>query len=167
MTDSKQGKGRPRVLIAIACYGVKNLKFLQEIMRNYRSMSFDVEIVVVSEAPKDLGKDTKVIVGLPSKNPWSLPFAHKAIFAENADRFDLFIYSEDDMDVTEENIQAFVRASAALKPDQIAGYLRYETGQDGAKVLTDVHGNFHWQPESAAEAIPSPSSRTSMRHSTS
>lgn len=110
----------------------------------------EVDVIVVSEAPKDLGPEVKVIVGLPSPNPWSLPFAHKAVFAQNVDRYDLFIYSEDDMDVTEENIQAFLRATPQLEPREIAGYLRYEIGQSGVWSLPEVHAAFHWKPESIA-----------------
>ena len=104
-------------------------------------MTMEVDVIVVSEAPKDLGPEVKVIVGLPSPNPWSLPFAHKAVFAQNVDRYDLFIYSEDDMYVTEENIQAFLRATPQLEPREIAGYLRYEIGQSGVWSLPETaHG---------------------------
>jgi 2-polyprenyl-3-methyl-5-hydroxy-6-metoxy-1,4-benzoquinol methylase len=107
-----------------------------------------VQIVVLSEAPKDLGGDVEVVVGLPSQNPWSLPFAHKPIFAHRLEQFDLFIYSEDDMEVTEQNIEAFLRVTTALEPDEIAGYLRYETDPNGIKVLTDAHGGYRWKPDS-------------------
>lgn len=148
MTGSAQKSGRLRVLLGIASYGEKNLGFLKQIIQAYRSMAFDTDVVVFSEAPKNLGDGVRVLVGLPGKNPWSLPFAHKAFFAENVDHYDLFIYTEDDMDVTEGNVQAFLRAMPDLEFDEIAGFLRYETNPDGTRILTDVHGTFHWKPES-------------------
>jgi 2-polyprenyl-3-methyl-5-hydroxy-6-metoxy-1,4-benzoquinol methylase len=136
-----------RLLVVIASYGEKNLNCLKNIIQTYRSMAMEVDVIVVSNAPKDLGPDVKVFVGLPSKNPWSLPFAHKPIFQERADSHDLFIYSEDDMAVTERNIQAFLRVTPHLAPDEIAGYLRYEVAPDGGWSLPEVHGASHWKPE--------------------
>ena len=87
-------------------------------------------------------------VGLPSNNARSLPFAHKKLFAENLDRYDLFIYSEDDIDITEAHIGAFLHVSKVLKPDEIAGFLRYEMDTAGSLWMSDVHSMFHWKPES-------------------
>lgn len=139
---------RLRLLVGIASYGNKNIEFLKRIIRNYQSFDMEVTIFVLSEAPKDLGPDVEVMVGLPSKNPWSLPFAHKRVFADNIDRYDLFAYSEDDMEVTEENIDAFLRITPELEQDEIAGFLRYETDQAGIFSFPEVHGSFHWKPES-------------------
>ena len=138
-----------RMLAVIACYGHKNVELLQETINDYRTMTLQVDVVVVSNIPRDLGADVEVIVGLPSENPWSLPFAHRAVFARNVDRYDLFAYSEDDMCATEDNIQAFVEVSASLADDEIAGFLRYEVDSSGQKSLPDVHGGYRWRPESA------------------
>jgi len=137
-----------RLLVAIASYGSKNLSFLKRIIQRYHELPMDVDVIVLSEAPKDLGPKVKVMVGLPSGNPWSLPFGHKPLFAQNVDAYDLFIYSEDDMEVTEKNIQAFLRITPELEPDEIAGFLRYELDESGNYSLPEVHGPFHWKPES-------------------
>jgi len=145
---------RRRLLVAIASFGEKNLSFLNRIIRQYRSLDLDVEIVVVSEAPKHLDGVEKVVVGLPSSNPWSLPFAHKKIFAENVERFDLFAYSEDDIEVTQRNIDAFLGVTGELKVDEIAGFLRYELSQTGDRFLPDCHGHYHWDPNSVRQRGP-------------
>lgn len=148
-SDLQPGATKLRLLVAIACYGSKNAELLQRVIRQYQTMDLEVDIVVLSNVPRDLGSRVRVIVGLPSENPWSLPFAHKAVFAENVDRYDLFAYSEDDMGVTEQNIRAFERASPHLASDEIAGFLRYEVDQAGSWSLPDVHGGYHWKPDSA------------------
>ncbi len=78
-----------RLLVVFACFGTKNLELLKRIIGRYKRMSFDVDVLIVSEAPKDVGMDVEVIVGLPGKNPWSLPFAHKAVLAQKANDYDL------------------------------------------------------------------------------
>ena len=140
-----------RVLVAIASYGEKNLSYLRTIIDQYRAMpSMSVDVVVLSEAPKDLPPPTRVAVGLPSPNPWSLPFGHKKLFADKRAEYDLFIYSEDDMGVREENILAFMEATRILAPDEIAGFLRYEKSLSAAW-MPDAHSTFRWRPESVIE----------------
>jgi SAM-dependent methyltransferase len=139
---------RPKILVAIASYGNRQIEFLKKIIRNYQDMPMEVDVVVVSDAPKDLGSAVTVKVGLPSKNPWSLPFAHKAVFAERVDHYDLFVYSEDDIGVNAGHIRAFLNATAQLESDEIAGFLRYEIDPSGKWLLTEPWGHYHWKPES-------------------
>jgi len=161
-TESRQAS---RLLVAIASYGEKHLGYLKAIIESYRSLPLDVRVVVVSEAPKRLGKDVEVVVGLPTKNPWSLPFAHKAIFAREADNYDLFVYSEDDILFTERNLHAFLSATPHLAPDEIAGFLLYEADPAGKRHLCNFHGHFHWKPKSLAPRGPHLVAEFSNEHS--
>jgi 2-polyprenyl-3-methyl-5-hydroxy-6-metoxy-1,4-benzoquinol methylase len=137
-----------KILVAIASYGTKNNTYLSRVIEEYRSMPYSTDVVVVSNIDRDLGADIKVVVGLPSKDPWSLPFAHKALFAQNADNYDLFIYSEDDVLLTQRNIEAFLKASKSLRDDELPGFFRYEEASDGRMYYPDVHWNFHWESTS-------------------
>jgi 2-polyprenyl-3-methyl-5-hydroxy-6-metoxy-1,4-benzoquinol methylase len=137
-----------KVLVAIASYGIKNDQYLARLIEEYRSMSFAVDIVVLSNVEKQLGPGVEVVVGLPSKDPWSLPFGHKRIFAERIDQYDLFIYSEDDTLLTQRNLEAFVQFSEVLPENEVAGFLRYEKSENGAISYPDVHGSYHWDPQS-------------------
>lgn len=133
-----------KILVAIAYYGTKNRGYLERLLAEYRAMPHDVRLVVVSEAPKDLPADVEVVVGLPSSNPWSLPFAHRKVFAERADDYDLFIYSEDDTLVTERNVRAFLDATEVLNEDEIAGFLRTERDARGTVYFSGFHSHFYW-----------------------
>ncbi len=137
-----------KILVAIANYGTKNMGHLNTLIQEYRSMPHDVDIVVLSNVPKNLGPDIEVIAGLPTKDPWSLPFGHKTLFAERADDYDLFIYSEDDTLITEQNIRAFLDVTNVLPKREIAGFMRYEVDSSGQKYYSTVHSHFHWVPDS-------------------
>lgn len=138
-----------KVLVAIANHGIKNAIYLEKVLDEYRSMAkYSLEIVVFSNIPKIFGSDIEVIVGLPTKDPWSLPFAHKALFAERMQKHDLFIYSEDDTLITERNIDAFIRMTKILPVEYVAGFLRYEIVETGTKYFNDFHNHFHWDPNS-------------------
>ena len=137
-----------KVLVVIASYGEKNLNCLRRVIERYRAMNLDVNVVVTAEAAKSVDLGVEVRVGTPTRHPHSLPFAHKQVFADNVDRYDLFVYTEDDIDVSEECLRAFVRVTRVLDPWELAGYIRYEVAADGERILPDVHGPFHWRPES-------------------
>jgi len=136
-----------KILVAIANYGTKNMHYLDILIEEYRSMKYDVDIVVLSNIPKDLGSDIEVLVGLPDKNPWSLPFAHKKAFAERSKDYDLYIYSEDDTLLTEKNIDAFLKVTPILDENEIAGFIRYEIDSLGRIYYSTIHSHFHWKPD--------------------
>ena len=147
-SNSTEDISKLKMLVAIASYGDKHMGYLKQLIALYKSMAMTVDVVVLSNAPKELGDGVKVLVGLPSKNPWSLPFAHKPLFAENVDRYDLFIYSEDDIQFKEDNVKAFLRATRALPDNEIAGHILYEVDPSGKVWLPNFHWHFHWKPES-------------------
>lgn len=137
-----------RLLVAIANHGVKNRKYLDHLIDTYNKFSFHVDIVVLSDQPKDLGPDIEVLVGAPIENPWSLPFGHRKLFVDRQDAYDLFIYSEDDTEITEAHVQTFLKSTEELPDDLIPGFLRYEIGPDDTKYCSTIHGPYHWDPNS-------------------
>jgi Methyltransferase domain len=137
------------VLVVIASFGTSNDGYLKRIVAEYRSMPFDLKIVVLSNMRKDVCSDVElVVVDLRGKDPWSLPFAHKEILARHANEYDFFVYSEDDILVTERNLRALQEVSAALPPNEVPGFIRFEEGPGGDRHFPDVHGHFHWEPQS-------------------
>jgi trans-aconitate methyltransferase len=137
-----------RILAAISNYGGRNQGYLDRLLSEYRSMSFDVHAAVLSNIPIDKGPDVEVIVGMPSKNPFSLPFAHRQLFADRMEEYDLFVFSEDDTLISESSIRAFLEVTPLLGDDLIAGFLRSERASDGTVHVSTVHNRFYWDPTS-------------------
>src|SRR5208337_183549 len=138
-----------KILVTIASWGTKNDQYLSRLIREYGSMSFDVDVMVLSNLPKSVGPGASVhLVDLKGNEPWSFPFAHKKIFAEHLNDYDLFIYSEDDTLITESNIRAFLKACTVLERNEIPGFLRFEHGTDGRINYPEMHGPFHWDCQS-------------------
>lgn len=137
-----------RILVAIANHGTKNQRFLLQLLRSYREMSHDVDIVVLSDVAKDLGADVEVRVGAPNDNPWSLPFAHRRLFAERANDYDLYIYSEDDTLVEARHIDVFLELDRLLPANEVPGFLRYEVYPTGERSYCSVHSGYRWLPDS-------------------
>jgi len=137
-----------KILVVIASYGHKNDKYLAQVIAEYRSMGYSVDIVVQSNVPKQLGPDVQVLVGLPTPHPKSLTFGHRKVFAERLRDYDLFIYTEDDILITERNIDAFRQAASVLPDTEVAGFLLFENATDGTRFFPDLFGYFHWDVNS-------------------
>jgi 2-polyprenyl-3-methyl-5-hydroxy-6-metoxy-1,4-benzoquinol methylase len=150
-TMRSDSRNKVKVLVAIASHGTRNDRFLAQVVNEYRSMSYSVDLIMLSNVHKEADWDIEVIVGLPNKNPRSLPFGHKRIFADRINDYDLFIYSEDDILISEKNIDAFLNVTEVLPEDELAGFMRSETANDGTKYFCDVHGPFHWDPASVRQ----------------
>lgn len=133
-----------RLLVVIASYGTANNAYLDRVIKEYQSMSFDVDLVIISNIDKKPAAGIECVVGLPNKNPWSLPFAHKELFAARVDQYDLFIYSEDDILITERNIGAFLDVTSVLNEDEVAGLMLVEKASSGELNYPQAHGSFHW-----------------------
>ena len=99
--------------------------------------------------PRTWAKRSTFEVGLPAKDPWSLPFGHKQLFAERVDDYDLFIYSEDDILITQRNVDLFLASSKTLPENMIAGFVHAETDDQGGLYFDPVHSHFHWDSQSA------------------
>ena len=137
-----------KILVAIANHGTGNRHYLDRLLAAYQSMPVDVQVVILSNIAKDVGPGVEVRVGVPSENPWSLPFAHRALFLERLEDFDYFIYSEDDTLLTWPVLEAFIRAESMLDPSEVAGFLRTEQGPDGRLYYSTCHSFFRWLPGS-------------------
>lgn len=137
-----------RVLVAIANHGTKNQSYLTRLLDAYRAMEHEVDVVVLSDVDEDLGPDVEVRVGAPSEDPRSLPFAHRELFADRLEDYDLFIYSEDDTLVEQRHVDAFVELDALLPENEIPGFLRFEVHADGRPSYCSIHSFYRWRPES-------------------
>lgn len=140
-----------KVLAAIANHGSGNRVFLDQLLGAHRKSSFETRVVVLSNLEKDVGDDIDVRVGVPSRNPWSLPFAHRQLFREELEEHDLFIYSEDDTLLKERHVAAFQWADSVLQKNEIAGFLRIERDPDGNEFYSTCHSFFRWIPSSVRE----------------
>jgi hypothetical protein len=137
-----------KMLVAIANYGPFRFGCLDRMIEAIREMSRQVDIVIHSDRRKEVPDGTSLVVGLPTEDPRSLPFAHKQLFAEQQDQYDLFLYSEDDILIREENLAAFLEVTEVLRDDEIAGFFRYEVDADGNRSYPDAHDPFGWVPGS-------------------
>jgi SAM-dependent methyltransferase len=154
-----------KVLVVIPNHGTKNDGYLARALAEFRSMPYQTDFVLLSNLQKSQGKDVEVLTGTPTKNPHSLPFGHRKVFSERRDAYDLFIYTEDDILITQRNIEAHLRAVSVLPADRLAGFFRYETYPGGKLFYPDAHEFFRWVPGSLQQHGDQTFARYTNEHS--
>lgn len=137
-----------RILVVIVSHGRKNDKYLYELVREYQSMSFQVDITILSNIRKKVPRNTKLVIVSQLKNPWSLPFKHKEIFTENVNNYEVFIYTEDDVLINERNIEKYIKINEILPENEVPGFLRYEIDENNRKYCSTIHSQFFWDIDS-------------------
>jgi 2-polyprenyl-3-methyl-5-hydroxy-6-metoxy-1,4-benzoquinol methylase len=138
------------LLVAIASYGRAQDHYLEKVISEYHKLKMLCKIMVLSNVNKPVA-GAEIILGLPSANPFSLPFAHRKLFSDNLEKFDLFIYAEDDTMLADKNIESFLSLQPNLEDGEILGFLRSETSLDGKKYITSIHSHFRWLPDTVVK----------------
>jgi len=136
-----------RILVTIANHGVGRPEMVQRLIDEYKSLPHEVLIVLLSDREKPTSPGVEVAVGAPTDNPYSLPFAHRGLFARHKNDFDLFIYSEDDTLLTNANLQRWLELNEKLPPHMVPGFIRHEEDPSGLRTYPSFHSGFHWQTE--------------------
>jgi len=123
-----------KIKVAIANYGSDQLQYLSEVLKEFRSFTkHSVDIMVYTTVPVEA--NYKLFEPSIGK---ALPFACREDMAAALSTYDLFLYVENDMLITEDNIDAFLEHQAQLEAHQISGFYRYELNA-GVKLLLDLN----------------------------
>ncbi len=140
-----------KVLVAVVNFGHGNRAFLEQVLKEFRAARkhFEIHLAVLSNIPKNLSDDVEVVVGLPTQNPRSLPFASRPLFRQRLEEFDHFVYIEDDTLMTANVLANALAADATLQADELVGFIRTEEAPDGSLYYSSSHSFFRWIPDSA------------------
>jgi|GEM_PF-975798 len=122
-------------LIAIACSGDAPADALERQVRAARELGPGADVVVHSDRPRPVPDGAALAVVPPGDDP---AFAHRALFADRVNDYDVFIFTRDDLLMTPENVHAFAEVAGVLPEGQAPGFLRVEAGAGGARFYPDA-----------------------------
>ncbi|MFW9882517.1 MAG: hypothetical protein ACFFG0_56365 [Candidatus Thorarchaeota archaeon] len=132
---------KKKILVVISNYGTKQLPYLKGVLQEYNNFKkYKIKIILLTtEYIKNLNYPNLAIkqeIFDKSLGLW-LTHKHKKYIFENKNYFDIFIYSENDIPINEDNLDIFRKHSENLKnTNLILGFLRYEQKN---KYLIDCH----------------------------
>lgn len=123
-----------KIKVAIANYGAEQLDYLSQVVKEFRSFAnHAVDLMVYTTVPVEANYklfDPSIGKGLP--------FMCREDMAASINNYDLFLYVENDMLITEDNINAFLEHQSQLEAHQVGGFYRYELN-NGVKLLLDLN----------------------------
>lgn len=123
------------VAVVIAHHGHKNDPYLTRVLEEWDGMKeFTAHVTVLTEAALASGAD-----------PTGLPFLARVKLMERLGGFDIYVYSEDDILISERNLKAWCEITAGVGRNEVAGFLRYEVAPSGERRFPDMHAAFRWE----------------------
>lgn len=124
-----------RVLVCIATYGVKNLKYLDQVINEYNSFKkYNVDIVI-NGTEKIYRKN---VLFIEHQNPKNTVFFHRKDIIDRKEDYDLYIFSEDDILISEDAIDTYLKYDKNLPIDYCLGFLRFEKVSENNRYLIDL-----------------------------
>lgn len=135
-----------KVLVCLSNYGDQQLLYLHQLFIAYdRVKHFQIDLILHTTAAVDLNRYSfrvhQVLCDPAIKR--DLALKHRQVMINAQDRYDLFVYSENDMLITEPHLLAFCQATANLPDPYVAGFIRYERNRrrsdDEELYLPDAH----------------------------
>lgn len=133
-----------KALVIISNYGLGNIEYLFQILEEYEKMDYDFDVQLhTTERVKGIErfKRIKIFQKLFHQNIGRfLTFSNREEFIRWSDDYDLFIYSENDLLITQKNIDTFLKYDRILPDKYLVGFLRYELDYpSNEKFLIELH----------------------------
>lgn len=123
-----------KIKVAIANYGYAQRGYLKQVISELKSFkTHSVDITVYTTIPLN-----EKHIMFPDSVGHDLPFKCRKDMADSINDYDLFLYLENDMLVTEDNINAHLEHQATLPEKQVSGFIRYELSET-KKILVDLN----------------------------
>lgn len=134
-----------RILVGITNFGTYHDDYLRRLLSEYLSMGLSLKVLVFSDRWKNLDGFGTVVVKEVAQDTLSLTWAHRERFAQHAEEFDYFLYSEDDILITKQNVEAWIAANDALGDcGKVPGFFVKEVGLGSRVNYPQGHSPFHW-----------------------
>lgn len=134
-----------KTLAVLVNYGTEQLDYLQQVVSELKTFKkYKVTIVVNSNIELDSisGIDKVNIIKL---NDYEyLPRTCKDVIWQNKDKFDLFLYGENDHLFKEHHLDKYLEYTDILPDNRIAGLIQYEENETG-RYYPAFHAHFNWE----------------------
>lgn len=131
------------ILAVLVNYGEEQLSYLELVAAELKNFDkYDVTIIVNSNIPLNL-------VGIDKVNVFELddyqllPLTCREVIWENRNKFDIFIYGENDHLFKEKHIDNHLEYAKILPKNRISGLIQYEEDETG-KYYPGYHFDFEW-----------------------
>ena len=101
-------------------------------------MPYDIDVHIAGTHRLDLSEFTDELnieqVLYPSSLGWSFGFIHRQLMIDKKDDYDVFIYTENDHLITQDNIDTYLEVTSRLPEQVITGFLQFEKKKEDEEI---------------------------------
>lgn len=139
---------KKNVLAVLVNYGTEQINYLKIVINTLKSFEkYNVSIIVNSNVPLNIHNIDKVNI-IKLSNYQLLPLTCRKTIWENKNKYDIFLYGENDHLFLEEHIDKYLEYTSILPNDRIAGLIQYEECSDGNRFYPAYHAKYDWDKKS-------------------
>lgn len=132
-----------KLLVVIVNYGSEQIKYLEQVVTELKSFKkYEVTIIINSNIALNITGTDKVNV-IELDDYQLLPLTCRKTIWNNKDKYDYFIYTENDHLFLEKHIDKHIEYSKILPKNRISGLIQYEEDETG-KYYPGYHLHFNW-----------------------
>lgn len=132
-----------KLLAVIVNYGEEQLSYLEEVVSELKSfIKYEVDIIVNSNIPLSIKGIDKVNV-FKMEDYQLLPLTCRKTIWDNKDKYDLFVFGENDHLFLEKHIDKYLEYEKILPKNIITGLIQYEKNKD-QYYFPAYHPPFDW-----------------------
>ncbi len=136
-----------KILVSLVNYGEEQLSYLEQVVSELKSFKkYEVTIIVNSNVNLNIKGIDKVNV-TELDDYQLLPLTCRKVIWEQRDKYDIFIYGENDHLFLEKHIDKHLEYSQILPKNRISGLIQYEEDETG-KFFPAYHCDFEWDIKS-------------------
>ena len=119
--------------------------YLERLLTEYRGMDLDLHLVLFCATQKAFGPDVEIAVRPMGGDTLALTWCHRQFFADRLTEYDVFVYSEDDILITERNLREWIRWNELIgDTDTVPGFFIREESPGGVNYC-QAHASFGWE----------------------
>ncbi len=130
---------RKNLLVCIAFhYSPERVKYLNKVILNFIINYGDVDIIIdTNEEVTTFYKNVKYVTHDNLAHPFYLTWCHRQHIKDNIDKYENFMYVEDDMYVPFENYVNYLENFKILYPKYVPSFVRIEKAE-GEEFISDI-----------------------------
>ena len=130
-----------KILVCIPNYENLQIKYLEQVIYEYSKFKYDVDVVLFNTiSTKHIFSNVNELIYSKSVGKY-LAAKHIGYFINNVNKYDYYIYSDDDVLITQNNFDTYLKHTKILNDDKIVyGFVRYEIKNE-LKYLNDLMPN--------------------------
>lgn len=125
----------------IPSYGTNNSAYLNQVMEEFSTVTnHDIHFIIYTTEQLSFKNANVTLKQYPYTVGKALTHKYRNDLLSMIDDYDVFIYLEDDMLVTKENLETFLLENSKLPDNYVVGFLRYEI-KNGTRFLNELSKN--------------------------